>query len=395
MLANSILTQALIKPLDQTPDKIKYLVLSDIHLGHKRNTTREIIHNLFLYFDNFSPDSPLKDLDIVFIAGDLFDQAIWFNNEDVVRIILFVRKLMSWCEYFNIKLRILEGTPSHDRSQTRNFVPIAKGFQKLDFRYIETLCIEAFYDLGITCLYIPDEFAGSAEEAQRLFQEELNKVNLEKVDIAILHGMFKYQVPEIGSDRFKFDEQFFLDRVKSFINIGHVHIHSVYERILCQGSFDRLTHGEEGPKGAMLMELHPHGNSFYFVENKTAKKFKTCHIKTPDIDKAVAQVRKMADSLPDESYLRIKATKSHPVFNVFDRIAKEYLMLSFSKITEEEANERQQLLDAQELLNIDYTPVQIHKDNIVEMIIAEVKNRNDFSSHALFNLENHLKDLIT
>lgn len=70
-------------------------------------------------------------------------------------------------------------------------------------------------------------------------------------------------------------------------------------------------------------------------------------------------------------------------------------MLSFSKITEEEANERQQLLDAQELLNIDYTPVQIHKDNIVEMIIAEVKNRNDFSSHALFNLENHLKDLIT
>ena len=57
--------------------------------------------------------------------------------------------------------------------------------------------------------------------------------------------------------------------------------------------------------------------------------------------------------------------------------------------------ERQQLLDAQELLNIDYTPVQIHKDNIVEMIIAEVKNRNDFSSHALFNLENHLKDLIT
>ena len=388
----------MINPLVQTSEKIKYLVLSDIHLGHKRNTTREILFNLTVYLDYLSPNSRFKDLDILFIAGDLFDQAMWVTDDDVVLIQQFASRLMKMCEHFGIRLRILEGTPSHDNHQPRILVPLAATYKKLDFRYVETMCIESFTDLGITCLYMPDEFGGSALEAQRLIQEEMDNLHLEQVDIAILHGMFKYQLPEIASERFKLDEEFFLKRVKAFINIGHVHIYTTYERILAQGSFDRLSHGEEGPKGAIYIELHPQGNSFYFVENTRAKKFVTCHVKTPDLEKAVAQVRKIASKLPDDAYLRIKTTKSHPVFTVFDMISKEFLMLTFTKITEEEESERQQLLDGNELLDMNYTPVQIHKENIVEMIMTEMRNNanqdNIFAMSDLLVLEQQLKDLV-
>lgn len=394
-ISSSILNQPLIKPLEQFQGTIKYLVISDIHLGHKRNTSHEIIENLYKYFDDFVSDGRFHDLDILFIAGDLFDQALWFNSDDVVGVLLFTRRLMAWCEYNKIKLRILEGTPSHDRNQPRNLVPVAKTFSRLDFRYVETLCVEAFYDLGITCLYIPDEFAGSALEAQGAVATELDRLGLEKVDIAILHGMFKYQVPEIGSDRFKYDEAFFLSKVKAFISIGHVHKHSTYERIISQGSFDRLCHGEEEPKGGVYIELHPHGNRFYFIENVCAKKFKTVHIKTPDLEKAVAQVRKVADSLGDNDFLRIKAPKAHAIFNVFDTIANDYLMLTFSKLTEEEDTEKQQLINAQDFLNVDYTPVQITRENIVGMIMEGVRANHDFHANALFHLEEKLKDLTT
>ena len=197
------------------------------------------------------------------------------------------------------------------------------------------MCVEAFYDLGITCLYVPDEYAGSAEAAQKLIQEELDRLGIDKVSIAIMHGMFTYQVPEISSTRYKYDERFFLDRVQYFINIGHVHKFSTYERILSQGSFDRLAHGEEEPKGGIMVTLTFEQKFFQFLENKGAKIYKTCHVRNKDIDKAVEQIERLAVSLPNGSYVRIKATKSHPVLNLLDQFNKKYVDLTFTKITEE------------------------------------------------------------
>lgn len=371
---------------------VSYLVLSDIHLGAKSNTASEIIQNLCSFFDNFE-NSKFKNLDVIFIAGDLFDQALWFNDENFLSIFSFFRKLMDWCQHFSIKLRVLEGTPSHDRKQPKNLLPIATAFPKLDFRYIETMCVEAFYDLGITCLYVPDEYAGSAEAAQKLIQEELDRLGIDRVSIAIMHGMFTYQVPEISSTRYKYDEQFFLDRVHYFINIGHVHKFSTYDRILSQGSFDRLAHGEEEPKGGIMVSLTFEQKFFQFLENKGAKIYKTCHVRNKDIDKAVEQIERLAVSLPNGSYVRIKASKSHPVLNLLDQFNKKYVDLTFTKITEEEESERKQLIDTKALLSVDYTPININKDNIVSMVMAQVSERYNFQQDLLIKLETKLLEL--
>lgn len=391
MLKNQILANPITWELVQKQN-ISYLVISDIHLGVKRVSVRSILSNLKTVFTNFDKDGPMTKLDIVFIAGDLFDQALWFTNEDIVLIISFIRDLMGWCEHHAVALRILEGTPSHDRHQPRNLVPIAENFPRLDFRYVETMCVEAFNDLGITCLYVPDEFGGSAEKAQGLILNEVHRLGLSRVDIAIMHGMFKYQVPEITSDRYKYDEEFFLNLVRWFINIGHVHRPSTYERILAQGSFDRIAHNEEHAKGCMLMELDTNvGNKFFFIENKGAAIFKTIHVRWKDLERAVAQVRNVCSELPDNSHVRIKAAKGHPVLNVFDQLARECNGLNFSKITEEEEEEKQKLYDSKALLTVDYTPIHIDKENIVPMLMTEVRNNFDFKPYLLDKLQQKLE----
>jgi DNA repair exonuclease SbcCD nuclease subunit len=65
--------------------KLKYLVLSDIHLGSKNNTTAEIINNLDIFFKNYTQDGEFSELDIIFIAGDLFDRLLDMNDQTLVR----------------------------------------------------------------------------------------------------------------------------------------------------------------------------------------------------------------------------------------------------------------------------------------------------------------------
>ena len=89
----------------------KYLVFSDVHLGHPRTTTEEIIDHLNAFFNDFTN---FTDLDAIFIAGDLFDRLLDNHSDEYHRIVIWCAKLLQFCVKHNIKLRVLEGTPSHD-----------------------------------------------------------------------------------------------------------------------------------------------------------------------------------------------------------------------------------------------------------------------------------------
>lgn len=347
------------------------------------------------YFHQFRDDSPFTKLDILFIAGDLFDKALYLSGEDTHTIFRFLKDLMSWCAKHKVRLRVLEGTPSHDRAQFRAFLPMAESFTTLDFRYIETMCVEAFYDLQVTCLYVPDEFGGSAEASQKLIDKEFQSLGIRQVSFAIMHGMFRYQVPELASDRFKYEEQFFFDRVKGFINIGHVHVFTTFGRILCQGSTDRICHGEEAAKGGIMVTWDPSGDrNFFFIENKSAMVFTTLHVRIKELEEALARVEKRIVGLPDGSHVRIKAAKGHPVLNVLEHLERKYPGLIFDRITEEEERERNQLIDTQAVLDTNYVPVNIHAGNIVDMIMAEAKPSLDVSAPTMIRIVSTLQGLV-
>ena len=53
--------------------------ISDIHLGNKRNNARNIIKNLYAAFPD---NSKTGELDIIFIAGDVFDSLFSLSDND-------------------------------------------------------------------------------------------------------------------------------------------------------------------------------------------------------------------------------------------------------------------------------------------------------------------------
>lgn len=356
---------------------VNYLVISDVHLGSRRNTTKEIIGNLDAFLDDYSPSSKFVSLDIIFIAGDLFDSQLNFSSNDVDYIILWLERLYRFCDTHRIKLRILEGTPSHDRGQSK-ILDTVHTVMKLgiDFRYMKTICIEYMEDLDLRVLYIPDEATGSADATLKQVKLLLAEEGLTRVDVAIMHGMFGYQLGNIPNKSQCHSEVEYLEIVESFINIGHVHTFSVYERILAEGSFDRLSHGQEEAKGGILCTIAATGrNTFQFIENKNAKIFKTIKLNKNDLDKSLAYIDKQVKGIKEGSYIRIMAKKNHPVYQAFQELQLLYPYLNMEKSSEEDHDQESQLINSAVQLSTEYIPISISKENVVGLLTDEIRKK--------------------
>lgn len=372
---------------------IKYLTISDVHLGHNKNRTSEIIHNLDVYFDNYTKESPFTEMDIIFIAGDLFDRLLSASGTEIGEILLWVERLMRFCKRYSIILRILRGTPSHDWEMPK-LLEVVFNISKIDinFRHIDTLHIEVIEELGLSVLYVPDEWNPDCNETANQVKQLMADLNMNQVDIAIMHGNFPHQLPSAAHNVPKHDPGFYLSIVRYFINIGHIHIFSVYERILAQGSFDRISHGEENAKGGIVCHLSKQfGNSFVFVENKLAKVFKTIVIKHKDLDRSVKQVEKEVAKLPKNSHIRIKANKDHPLYVAFEDLKLRFLDFFFTKTSLEDEDEENTIINNTVSLNEAYSPIHINRDNIVALILDQVKSKYSLDASKIILLEETLR----
>lgn len=369
--------------------KVKYLCISDIHLGHSRNPTKDIVNNLHQYFDHYSHKSIFANVDIIFIVGDLFDQLIDVSAPSLYEALEFITRLINFCEHNKIKLRILEGTPSHDRQQAKiiDAVTNMKG-TKADVKWIKTLMVERMEDLDLSILYIPDEYTSSTKITLEMVKSLFKELHIDQVDIAQMHGMFHYQMCNIPGRHDTHDESEYLSLVRHFINIGHIHTYSHYQRILAQGSFDRLAHGEEEPKGGLLMTIRDEETDHYeFIANKHAKIFKTIEIKSSNLDTALAQIDREVKKVPHESYIRIKAPKLHAVFMAFPEIKKKYPFLIFSKLsTEDETSHIQATIQ-----DNGYTVIEIRQENVIDLILNELPSVVDNERKRLEGLLSELQ----
>lgn len=374
---------------------ISYLVVSDIHLGHGRNKTCDIVANLDHYFDDYTSKSQFTQLDIIFIAGDLFDSLLDLSGNDIHEITLWLGRLMDFCSRYDIKLRIMEGTPSHDWKQSKIAETVFGLIEKpFDFKYIDTLHIEEIADLGLKVLYVPDEWTASTEQTYGQVQGLMSHLGLQQLDIAIMHGMFRYQMPPMAKNLPVHNEASYLSIVRHFINIGHVHTFSFYERIVAEGSFDRLSHGEEEPKGGVLCRISGKlGNSFEFIENKRAKIFKTITLRFKDVDRSILQVEKALSKHPENSFIRIKANKDHPLYVAFEQLKMKFPMYFFSKTSLEDEKDSQELTQATLKLDEEYTPIAIHQGNIVQLITNEVRAKHNLAEKQILILNHILESL--
>lgn len=294
--------------------KLRIAELSDIHLGHHRTPTAHILQSLRLAF----PDNPkTAEIDIIYIAGDLFDKLVNLPNHDVFLINNWIVKFLKICKKHNIQVRILEGTPSHDWKQPQLFVNLNEVTDiNADVKYFQELSIEYNEVHDIHVLYIPDEWRPHCHQTQAEVKALLQAHNLEQVDYAIMHGCFPHQMPSHLADKLEFhDPQYYLSITKGLIFIGHVHFQSQKDRILSAGSFDRLTHGEEANKGHYRVTAYEDGtHEIDFIVNKNALLYLTWDVSALSAQEAHDLIEEKIKKVPKDSHIRIRLTRDHPFY---------------------------------------------------------------------------------
>lgn len=295
--------------------------VGDVHLGNPNTPTALTIRSLHQYLH----EALIKDLDMLIIEGDLFDRLLNNGDDNVYRIQAWATALMRLCAKHDTLLRIVEGTPSHDWFQSTYFVEqkVNAGID-VDLHYAKTLSIEYIERFDMHVLYVPDRCLPHTDDILVETRLQLARLNLTQVDFAIMHGAFKYQLPAVVTEP-THNEQAYLDIVKYFIFIGHVHQCSQYERILAAGSFDRHSHGDEGDKGFYDVSVREDGtHKITFVINHKAKQYVTLDCHGLDTKAVNVLVRKRLETLPKGSNLRLRCNQNDAAGGYVDVLKVEY-----------------------------------------------------------------------
>lgn len=345
--------------------------ISDIHLGSKRTPTSHIVKNLY---EAFPDNSETSKLDLIVLAGDVFDGLLKLPDDEIREIEIWIVYLLRLCKKHDIILRVLEGTPSHDWKQSIRFIILNEAAEiECDLKYIHQLTIEYIPSLDINVLYIPDEWNDSTEKTYSQVCELMTLKGLTKVDYAFMHGQFEYQLPEIVKAP-KHNSQKYLSIVDKLIFIGHVHVFSRNDRIIAQGSFDRLSHGEEGAKGHVRAKVRT--NSDYeikFVENKGARLYITFECSGLSLEETLKKVESGLEGIPDGSCIRLSCLPDNPILTSMEQLVLRWPFITFSKIIRETDLDTQ-ATEVDEFTELDFIPITITRDNISTLVMERLLN---------------------
>lgn len=218
-----------------------------------------------------------KDVDYVFIAGDFFDMLLTMNSSASMIALTVISELKKACFTNDVKLRVLRGTLTHDRNQPKHFETTSPEYSAC-LEYKDTMCVEYDADAKMSILYMPDNlpYSNIEEEVEKVLEANA----LKQVDVVIHHGYFKHMLPPgIPEPKGTLNYDTFKKFYSGCVLNGHVHISSIYKNILSIGSFDRMAHGEEEPKGFYEVTRDENGvYKFEFIENKHAYPFWTVNL---------------------------------------------------------------------------------------------------------------------
>lgn len=371
----------------KTSNVINLASLSDIHLGHPKTSTASILGYLRWLFRRCKETS---ELDVIFIPGDVFDRRLELPDEIVYDIRRFIVELLTTCKEYNIILRVLEGTPSHDWKQSKLFTHLNDVCNiHADVKHIDVLSIEYIEPLDCQVLYIPDEWKATCDETWLDVVDKLDQHRLQKVDFVIMHGAFPHQMPENLHERLQLhNPDNYLSICNYFIIVGHIHFYSQYERILSSGSTSRLRHNEEEPKGTFRIKVDRlnHNHQIRFIVNDAARIYKTVDCTDMDEHSVNEVLNRVLSTLPDDSALRIKCRRSDIAVAMLPKFtqANSNIEWSLKEVGKNELEKR----SAIESLQVHHKGININPSNIEELLLKRIAVKDP-------SLYEHCRSLLT
>lgn len=343
--------------------------ISDIHLNHPNTPTEMIIRNLQTYA---FPDTPeTHKLNIIFIGGDVTDSLMDFASGNAIAYRRWVCSFLWMCAKNNILVRIIEGTPLHDWRQSNIFIEENENNHiGCDVKYFKDIHIETIDRYGIDVLYIPDEIRPTTTATWKRVQELMDERGLTKVDYAVMHGAFSYQLPDVEALKDKVhNEEDYLSIVRHYIFIGHVHQHRPKGKIIPNGSFDRLAHGEEDLKGHVRLMK---GN-IEFVPNMGAMRYITLDVTDQPPEEILALVDERLSGNRDKFKVRLRANRNDAAFGILRRLSDLYPYGEFSVECKDKVKHRQERVTARKNANKDSLPV-LTRANLMAELKKEIES---------------------
>lgn len=264
------------------------MAISDVHFFHTRTRSPRMLSAI----RTLLPDNAeTGKTDLLLITGDWFDHLVSLNDGDVYYAMEAIRWVLKICKKWDIEVRVLEGTSSHDRRQNILFEAINVGEEiNAPMKYVNTLSIEYIERFEMNVLYLPDEWSHKAEITLEQARALIQSRGLETVHIAACHGSATYQMPGIPSPAFH-DAAIWSTLVSVQIFSGHIHTHSRYLNWMSVGSLERLGHGEEEAKGIVRM-TYKNGVEVGYERliNRSAKIYRTLPCYDLDIGEIIALI---------------------------------------------------------------------------------------------------------
>ena len=344
----------------------EYVTIGDNHIGNARNTIPEMLNAL----DNWLIDHE----DIIFSSngfffeGDFWDMLLTCSNPGTYLTLKWMNKFLKRCRDNNIIVRILEGTESHDRNQSKLFDALANNIKGLDFKYVDELSHEKLEEYDIDILYIPDEWRLDEKDTLNEAKELLSSLPIDSFDLAIMHGAFEYQYPEHLNLPTHCQEEY-EKIVTYFINIGHVHLWDPRGKVIPAGSFDRISFNEEEDKGGVYCVINGDDSYFRQLVNNHAKKFIDL-VLPEDVNKADLFIYNGVKDLPPNSYVRLVAKVTHPFFKEYASLKSKYPELIFEKKNIKKVKKKEEMVTAT------YASIALHKRTLPSVLKEYLKRKS-------------------
>lgn len=371
---------------------VKILWSSDQHTVHPNTPTRHIISNLRdFYFTSHN----LAEIDLCVFGGDFFDHLVDASDKDMRIAEYFIKEFLERCRKHNVIVRVLEGTSSHDREQPEIFV--VQSPDGLDLKWVKDLSIEYFPTLGFNALYVPDNMGTkTTDEIWELTEQLLAREGLMKVDFCFFHGAFRYQLPAHLNAK-AHDENKWSSIVDQIVLAGHVHIPSEYLNIRVSGSFDRISHGEEHPKGGYYVEydISEKQTKAKFWENKKALPYVTIKLTPEDtaseiIEKVVKVIER--NQYPLGSHIRLKNGSGLTTASVLAQFKEDYPNYNFKL---DNVKNEDKLVGEDLYTDRKYDGINLNADNITETLLDDVfKMRDDLDESKRDELRELMKEFL-
>lgn len=348
-------------------DHASIACISDIHLGHRRTPTRLIVDNLYRAF----PDSAeTRALDVICIVGDLFDRLLTAPDPDLGIILVWMTSFLRQCQRNDTAVILLEGTPSHDWRQNQLMVITNDNAQiGAELHYVDTLSVVSVR--GLTFLCVPDEWRPDTNDTWKDVCQALQSEGLSQVDVSLVHGAFSFQLPDFVKAP-THDPERYQSITRYVVDAGHVHKPAGYGRVLSNGSFDRLAHGEEEAKGHWRIQLYQDGLfEAQFRENLGAMSYVTVDCRGLALEEALAKLAFLKERT-EPSFVRISAEAGDAILANLPELKNTYPQVEFSSTVEDRTKTQAKLLVD---MRSEFHQLAITPENVRELLIRRLEAR--------------------